>query len=42
MISIKSFTIGNFVKITAELLSAHKLMTLGFITHVCSAGLQFK
>ena len=32
IISIKSFTIGNFVEITINHLSAHSLMALGFIS----------
>ena len=32
MISIKSFTIGNFVEITIKPLGTHRLMALGFIT----------
>jgi hypothetical protein len=32
------FTIGNFVEITIEPLSAHRLMTLGFISSKCGSG----
>jgi hypothetical protein len=45
MISIKSFTIGNFVEITIKPLGAHRLMALGFInthththTHTADGG----